>query len=218
MTEKKPKPLSLKIKRTPLTLKRSASPASPSIKRPLSLGVKKQRLIIKKSPPADISRTFVDAESQPQRTDTIPTPRRVLKKKRRIINTNLGKHYTKKKPAWKKKPAPPKKPASTQPKKIPPSKIKAQQLESLLTERFDAWRTHQPLQLGVEKQIFQLIGKEHLPYSKRVVQKVLSRHTSRREYLENTLRMNIRVSLKNEMAGEIQDKDKVYAKSKVVVK
>ena len=211
MTEKKPKPLSLKIKRTPLTLKRSASPASPSIKRPLSLGVKKQRLIIKKSPPADISRTFVDAEKQ---ANAVPTPRRVLKKKRRIINTNLGKHYTKKKPAWKKKPAPPKKPVPVQPKKIPPSKIKAQQLENLLTERFEAWRTNQPLQLGVEKQIFQLIGKEHLPYSKHVVQKVLSRHTRSREYLENTLRMNSRVSLKNEIAGEIQEKEKIYAKEK----
>jgi sRNA-binding protein len=69
--------------------------------------------------------------------------------------------------------------------------------------------------LGVEKQIFQLISKEHLPYSKRVVQKVLSHHTRSREYLENTLRMNIRVSLQNTVSGDIQEKDKSYAKEKV---
>lgn len=210
MTEKKSKPLSLKKKRKPLSLKPSTGSSNTSSKRPLSLGVKK-RVIIKKSPTADISQTFIDAAKAPHATST---PRRTLKKKRRIINTNLGKHYTKKKPTWKKKPAPSKKPVQLQPKKIPPSKIKAQQLEALLTERFEAWRTDQPLQLGVEKQIFQLISKEHLPYSKRVVQKVLSRHTRSRKYLENTLRVNNRVSLKNEIAGEIQDKEKIYAKEK----
>ena len=212
MTEKKP--LSLKTKRKPLSLspsRTSSASTSTSPKRTLRLGTKK-RIVIKKSPLADISKTFSDAE---RRLIAAPIKGKTLKKKRRIVNPHIGKHYSRPKTY---KPKPPKQPAQIQARKVPPSKIKAQRLDALLTERFEAWRTYQPLQLGIEKQIFQLIGAEHLPFSKRVVQKVLSRHTRKQEYLENTLSMTIRVSLKNEISGEIQDKDKVYAKSKVVVK
>jgi hypothetical protein len=208
MTEKKT--LRLKIKRTAAISSDDSPLSSPKPKRTLRLGTKK-RIIVNPAARADISKTFSNTNSK-----TVPQCRKSLKKKRRIINTPRNKAHAGNNPyPIKAKRAAPKKPNVEQTKKIPPSKIKAQQLEALLSERFDAWRTNQPLQLGIERQIFQLIGAEHLPYSKRVVQKVLSRHTRSREYLENTLRMNTRVSLQNTVSGNIQEKDKNYAKEKI---
>lgn len=129
--------------------------------------------------------------------------------KRLFVNPNAGK------PAKRKSRKPPKKRQAAQARRTPPSELKARALDRLLTERFDAWRTYQPLRLGIEREIFQLIGGEHLPYSKRVVQIVLKRHTKHREYLTNTQRALNRVTLSNELSGAIRSDDKAYASVRV---
>ena len=162
----------------------------------------------------------------------VKTPLRkpLLKKKRRVI-VNTAKTLSKakfkrkfKKPFKKKKLARnpsnvklryPPKVKIIQAKKIPPSEIKAQQLDSLLHQRYPAWHNYEPLQLGIEKQLFQLISAEHLPYSKRVVQRVLKRHTHCRQYLNSVLHSARRVSLKNTIVSDVIDTEKEYAKSRL---
>ena len=88
------------------------------------------------------------------------------------------------------KPKPKQKPANTRrkprqppkPKKTPPSELRARELNDSLNA-FEVWRTHKPLALGIERQVFQCIGELHLSASKRVVQKLLHHHTHNRAYL-----------------------------------
>lgn len=78
----------------------------------------------------------------------------------------------------------PNKPRKSSPKKplVAPSDIRVDNLNAAL-HAFAVWRERQPLALGIEKQIFQLIAGQHLSASKRVVQKLLYRQTRQRDYL-----------------------------------
>ena len=80
-----------------------------------------------------------------------------------------------------KKPNKPRKPAPKKPL-VSPSDIRMDHLNAALNA-FTVWREHQPLALGIEKQIFQLIAQQNLSASKRVVQKLLYQHTHQRHYL-----------------------------------
>ncbi len=84
----------------------------------------------------------------------------------------------------KPKPRKPTKSRKTAPKKplVAPSGIRLDNLNAALNA-FVVWREQQPLALGIERQIFQLIADQHLSASKRVVQKLLYRHTHQRNYL-----------------------------------
>ena len=124
--------------------------------------------------------------------------RKLRGNKRLIINTEASTAKPKEKPVKRTK-----KPTQPQIKKTPPSEIRANELDQLLGERFTAWRDNEPLSItGIEKQIFQLISAEHLPYSKRVVQRVLKRHCTSTAYLNSVLHGNSRVSLDNEIVGK----------------
>ncbi len=142
-------------------------------------------------------------------TSTSPT-RKLRGKKRLIINTQASTAKPKKKPVKRTK-----KPTQPQIKKTPPSEIRANELNQLLGERFTAWRDNEPLSIGIEKQIFQLISAEHLPYSKRVVKRVLKRHCTSTAYLNSVLHGNSRVSLDNAINGDVSTAEKSYAKSKL---
>ncbi len=142
---------------------------------------------------------------------SISPMRKLRGKKRIIINTGAGiTPQNKKKPVKRTK-----KPTQPQIKKTPPSEIKARELDQLLGERFTAWRDNEPLRIGIEKEIFQLISAEHLPYSKRVVKKVLKRHCTSTAYLNSVLHGNSRVSLDNAINGDISSAEKSYARSKL---
>lgn len=138
------------------------------------------------------------------------TTRKLRGNKRLIINTEASTHKAKQKPVKRAK-----KPAQPQVKKTPPSEIKAQQLDQLLGERFTAWRDNEPLKIGIEKELFQLISAEHLPYSKRVVQRVLKRHCTSTAYLNGVLHGNSRISLDNTISGQVISTEKDYAKIKL---
>ncbi|PID34145.1 MAG: hypothetical protein CR976_01840 [Thiotrichales bacterium] len=49
----------------------------------------------------------------------------------------------------------------------------------------EAWREFRPLVIGVEKEVFRYIAAHHLSASKRVVQRLLRRHTQDERYQRN---------------------------------
>jgi hypothetical protein len=88
-----------------------------------------------------------------------------------------------------------KKPTAPKSNKTPPSEIKARELNSLLHDRFTHWQNYQPLNIGIHKDIHRLISAEQLPYSKRVVQKVLRRHVRHESYQSQLQNQSERVGL-----------------------
>lgn len=99
--------------------------------------------------------------------------------------------------------APRKKPAAPKKVVIPPSTIRAQELDQQLNGHFGAWRDHLPLALGIEKAIFRYISTNHVSASKRVVQQLLHRHTSAMQYLHNLMQQPLRYHLDGSPAGEV---------------
>lgn len=103
---------------------------------------------------------------------------------KRIIKREQVQPYALAKPKSKALPKKPNKPRKPAPKKplISPSDIRMDNLNAALNA-FAVWRERKPLALGIERQIFQLIAQQNLSASKRVVQKLLYRHTHQRNYL-----------------------------------
>lgn len=103
---------------------------------------------------------------------------------KRIIKREQVQPYALAKPKAKAPPKKPNKPRKPAPKKplISPSDIRVDNLNAALNA-FAVWRERKPLVLGIERQIFQLIADQQLSASKRVVQKLLFKHTRQRDYL-----------------------------------
>ncbi|HMT95014.1 ProQ/FINO family protein [uncultured Thiothrix sp.] len=103
---------------------------------------------------------------------------------KRIIKREQVQPYALAKPKAKAPPKKPNKPRKPVPKKplIAPSDVRVDNLNAALNA-FAVWRERQPLARGIERQIFQLIADQHLSASKRVVQKLLFKHTHQRDYL-----------------------------------
>ena len=109
----------------------------------------------------------------------------------------------------KRKTAAPRKPVT------PPSLIRANELDQRLTITYEVWKDHQPLAIGIEKNLFQFIAEHHLSASKRVVQKLLHRHTSDRQYLHNLIQQPLRFYLDGSPDGEIILAEKEHATRKL---
>jgi hypothetical protein len=114
-----------------------------------------------------------------------------LKRKRRIVVNADVVQAKPKKPAKNAN----KKPTAPKTNKTPPSEIKAKELDNLLHNRFTSWQNYQPLTIGIHKDIHRLISAEQLPYSKRVVQKVLRRHVRHESYQSQLQSQSERVGL-----------------------
>ncbi len=71
----------------------------------------------------------------------------------------------------------------------------------------------QPLALGIEREVFQHIGKHHLSSSKRVVQKLLYAHTHQRDYLLAVAAGGMRYGLDGQEAEAITPAERDYAAS-----
>ena len=99
--------------------------------------------------------------------------------------------------------APRKKPAAPKKVVIPPSTIRAQELDQQLHGHFGAWRDYLPLAVGIEKAIFRYISANHVSASKRIVQQLLHRHTSAMQYLHNLMQQPLRYHLDGSPAGEV---------------
>ena len=79
-----------------------------------------------------------------------------------------------------------KKPRKPIPKKplVSPSLLRMEALNTHLNT-FEVWRECRPLALGIEREIFQYIAQQRISASKRVVQKLLNRHTQQLTYQQN---------------------------------
>ena len=112
------------------------------------------------------------------------------------------------------KPAKKKKSQKATPTKTPttsPSELRMDALDKQLSAAFSIWRDHQPLALGIEKSLFRFIAVQHLSASKRVVQKLLKRHTSTQTYRDNIQQQALRYELDGTPAGVISQLDKAHA-------
>jgi hypothetical protein len=155
-------------------------------------------------------------------TDT-PKKTLTLKRKRVIKRSDIpaGKlTKTGSKPPATKAPGKPKKsrtnPAPKKPE-ISPSEKRARELYTRLNE-FEVWRTYKPLAIGIEKAIFKICNDEQIAgASKKVVQKVLSRHTRREVYRANLARGGRRYHLDSGEGGEITEDQKILAAEQLKV-
>lgn len=101
------------------------------------------------------------------------------------------------KPEPVKKPAPGKK---KKPKKAP-SILRVNALDTEIGKLSKVWRSHSPLALGVEKQIFKFIADGQLSASKRVVRALLNKHCNNKNYLVDVVQGAKRFNLDGSESG-----------------
>lgn len=170
----------------------------------------------KPEPPADTT-TATNQPAPTPKNEANAAPRipdrPVLKRgKKRVIKREQvkpGKLATTKappKPQPKRKPAPTPKAPTT-----PPSEIRLEALNASLNG-YQVWIQKYPLAVGmIEKQIFQHIAAHSLSASKRVVKKLLHRHTHDRRYLQAIKSGESRYNLDGTEAGAITQAEKEHA-------
>jgi len=95
------------------------------------------------------------------------------------------------------------------PKKAP-STLRLNALDAELGKLSKCWRSHRPLVLGIEKQIFKAIADGQLSASKRVVRALLRKHCSNPNYLRNTV-VGARYDLTDQPSGEVVPSEAAYA-------
>ena len=112
-----------------------------------------------------------------------------------------------------KKPKPKRPPKPRKPVKSP-SDIRAREVNDSLNA-YPVWLHYQPLAVGIERQIFQHIAKHTLSASKRVVQKMLLKHTGHKRYLTGIVENAARFNLDGTEAGRVLPHEQVFAVQKL---
>ncbi|HPE61951.1 MAG: Fertility inhibition FinO [Thiothrix sp.] len=90
-----------------------------------------------------------------------------------------------------------------------PSDLRADELDAALNG-LKVWMERLPLSIGIEREIFQFIARHELSASKRVVQKLLYRHTRRGRYLQRLGAGEVRYHLDGAEAGPILPADREH--------
>lgn len=98
-----------------------------------------------------------------------------------------------------------------------PSDLRVAALDKQLNAAFVIWRDDQPLAVGTDKNIFRFVADHQISASKRVVQKLLRRHTGTRSYLENICQQAQRYTLDGTPASVISQSEKDYAQRQLGV-
>lgn len=98
-----------------------------------------------------------------------------------------------------------------------PSDLRLMALDQQLCDTSNIWRDNQPLALGIEKSLFRFIAEHHISASKRVVQKLLQRHTTTRSYRDNILQSAQRYDLDGSPVGQISQIEKDHAQRQIDV-
>lgn len=154
----------------------------------------------------------LDSETKKSTLGTLKLGRRkviVGKKKERPLSIPTPKKAkTPKKMA--KKQAPPKKIKKEQP--VVESRISKQNRLTKELDKFDVWRNKQPLKVGV---LADLLERFYPVFSKKIIRLVMTRQTISIPYLQNVATGDNRFNLDGEVAGEIQEKEKVYSNRKL---
>ena len=94
--------------------------------------------------------------------------------------------------------------------KKPPSTVRLNALDAELGRLSKCWRSHRPLALGIERQIFKAVADGQLSASKRVVRALLRKHCSNPNYLRNTV-VGARYDLTDQPSGEVVPSEAAYA-------
>ncbi|HPE62201.1 MAG TPA: ProQ/FINO family protein [Thiolinea sp.] len=132
----------------------------------------------------------------------------VISRSKRIIRRESVPAKPKPKPAPKpqarKRKPDPKKPL------ISPSELRLRELDAALSGK-TVWMDRKPLALGIEREVFQFINRNELSASKRVVQKLLHRHTHREQYLQNVGAGGARYHLDGSEAGRVLALEREHA-------
>lgn len=97
--------------------------------------------------------------------------------------------------------------------KKPPSTLRVNALDLELGKNSKAWRSHSPLAIGIEKQLFQEIASRQLSASKRVVRLLLQKHCLNKNYLVDVLEGAKRLNLDGSPSGVCSIEDEEYARS-----
>ena len=101
------------------------------------------------------------------------------------------------------KPEPAKKPVQAKKKKPKkaPSILRVNALDTEICKLSKVWRSHSPLALGVEKQLFKFIADGQLSASKRVVRALLHKHCNNKNYLVDVVQGAKRFNLDGSESG-----------------
>lgn len=152
----------------------------------------------------------IKPKSAPQAAN--PETKVLTRGNKRIIKREQVQANALAKPKAKAPPKKPNKPRKAAPKKplIAPSDVRMDNLNAALNA-FVVWREQQPLALGIERQIFQLIAAKQLSASKRVVQKLLYQHTHQRHYLLKVGQGGARFNLDGSEDGMILPEEREHA-------
>ena len=132
-------------------------------------------------------------DSKPAGTVVIRNGKRVIQAPNQRGAAVAPTHQSKPKPKGSK----PKRPPRPAPKTVvPPSLIRARELSQKLAEQFSVWRDFKPLAIGIEQEVFKIFGETNTKgASKSVMNKMLSMHTRRSEYLKNLQAGGVRYHL-----------------------
>ncbi|MEZ5480349.1 MAG: ProQ/FINO family protein [Thiolinea sp.] len=93
----------------------------------------------------------------------------------------------------------------------PPSELQADLIDASLKDAFVVWSEFRPLALGVDQTIFDYASAQGLEVSRRVVQKLLHRHTHDQRYLENVHQGETRYHLDGNTSGPIMQTERDHA-------
>jgi len=121
-------------------------------------------------------------------------------KKRRVVIEQPKPKAGPRKPTQAKKKKP----------KKPPSTLRLNALDAELGKLSKAWRSHKPLALGIEREVFKAIADGQLSASKRVVRALLRKHCSNPNYLRNTV-VGARYDLTDQPSGEVVPSEAAYS-------
>lgn len=144
----------------------------------------KQRIKLSISPKATLATSASDGEES--------NATAILKPKKRVIKLDKPE----------KKTPQPKQAAKKQKPKKAPSILRMNNLDTELGKWSKIWRSHTPLALGIEKQIFKAIADGHLSASKNIVRSLLHKHCNNKNYLVDVADGATRFNLDGSEAGQ----------------
>ena len=111
-----------------------------------------------------------------------------------------------------------KKPADTEEKNIAPEKTtiappetkisKKRKLRKLLSKNYDVWKRFLPLQIGIDKVLFDKFGDT---YGRQNIGNVIYWHVKHVDYVANIALGGDRLNLDGEVVGKISDRDQETA-------
>lgn len=179
----------------------------------------RKTLTLKRKPAPESSTEATPNQLANAGTEPIARETRILGK--RIIirneeaksNKNTFNHQTKSGSKHKTSPQKSKeaRPKPNKPAEPSPSEIQANAMDRFLAERFAVWLNYQPLALGVEADLYQLMDQNQPPASKRVVQRLLRMHCNHGKYLQAVIDGQQRYTLAGEALGEVSSAEREHA-------